>query len=500
MEESVKVIHTKNMPKFNFNLTISIPYDLNANIKKVLDVNSYVFDQKVECGNGKAILTGKVGVKVLYLDTDNMTNTLTGTSNFNETYSDSFITANTHLNMLNSSIVNTILSTDGMLKINCDVNVSPIAYINLNLFNNLQTEENMITKKQQVISNIINDFVNTKFEHTLNLETKDTINKVLCCNGYFTLDKVTPENNYAVVEGKLVVCLTYESTVGNETLIKEIKEESQLKHDIEIKGLTKDNLLDLSFYIDKGYEEISTELEENLSVITVKNSIKVCGPILKNVSVDVVDDVYSLNNEMELKTLKREYTKNFNCHAISEIIFNEITLSDNETAIDELVSNLNFNAEVTNSYLKDNVIILEGIVSSNLIYIDENKELKSKLIEVPFVINTKITSENLGCIHSKVSIMDTKTKVKRGTNIEMEYSLFLNVYLYQKETCELVDGFKVGKKLDFSKYDYQIFVAKQNETIWDVCKRIKVSPNDLSKYNKDLPLIMEGGEKIVIKR
>ena len=82
----------------------------------------------------------------------------------------------------------------------------------------------------------------------------------------------------------------------------------------------------------------------------------------------------------------------------------------------------------------------------------------------------------------------------------MEYSLFANLSIYEKCEQEMVDNLTIGKQLDFSKYDFQIFIAKQNESIWDLCKRIKISPNDIYKYNKELPLVMQGGEKIVIKR
>jgi len=165
-----------------------------------------------------------------------------------------------------------------------------------------------------------------------------------------------------------------------------------------------------------------------------------------------------------------------------------------------ILANLNITPEITNTYIKDNQIFVEGIIGSNLTYIDENKEYKSKQLEVPFVINTKIETSTLGCVHSTISIVDTKLKIKRGTIIEIDYSLFVNLSVYEKETHEIIDGFTIGKPLDFSKYDFQIFIAKQGESMWDLCKRIKISPNEIHKHYKNLPMIMEGGEKIIIKR
>lgn len=500
MEENVKVTHAKSMNKFNFNLTLSMPIDSNSSIKKVIDINSYMFDQKVECGNGKAIVSGKIGTKILYLDTDNMTSTLTATSNFSETFLDNLITSNSYINILDYNIINNILSTDGNLKVNCDVTISPVVYMNLSIASNNQTNDLLIARKSKININSIDQFIDTKFDHTINLETRDLINKILCFNSCFVPEKVVAQDGYAVVDGKMITTLIYETSFGEDNLIKELKNSAPIKCDVEISNLNKDCYLDLSFKVDKQNEEISTDLEDDLSILTIKNVIKVCGTTTKITEIELVDDLFSTDNEVETTITKRDFTKRAETNSVSESIFNEMSLLDSEPAIDEIIANLNQNAEVTNSYVKDNLIFLEGVVVSNLIYIDENKEIKSKQLEVPFVINTKTQVENLSCLHSQVFVVDNKVKIKRGTNIETEYSLYINLFVYEKETHEIVDNFKIGKQLDYSKYDFQIFIAKPNETTWDLCKRIKIVPEELNKLNKDLPLVMQGGEKIIIKR
>lgn len=503
MEENaraIKIAFTKNLNKLNFNTTINIPIDSNVNIKTILDVNSYLFDQKVECGNGKAVVSGKIGMKVLYIDTDNITNTITDQQSFNETFLDSTITSDSYLNICNSTIVNHILSSDSNLKINCDINISPILYLNLGLNNNVSSNELLISKKNEVKTNTISNFVDSKFDYTTNLETKNNISKILCSNSYFSAEKVTAYDGYAVVEGKIINSVVYETQNNDETLINEIKETSNLKCDVEINGLNKDDILDVSFCLDKSHESISTEIEEENNIITLKHEIKVCGVALKNISIEVTDDIFSTDNEIETTLTQREYTKTVCSHSVSEIISNELSLQDDETAIEEVIANLNFVPEITNTYLKDETIFVEGVISSNLAYIDENKEYKQKQVEIPFSINTKINATSLGCVHNDIFIIDNRTKIKRGTIIELEYSVFINLTLYEKESHEMVDSFTIGKPLDFSKYDFQIFLAKPNETLWELCKRIKISPDDIHKYNRDLPLIMEGGEKVIIKR
>lgn len=498
--DTIKITYAKNLNKLNFSSLISVPINSNVNVKTILNVDSYIFDEKVECGNGKAIITGKLGVKVLYIDTDNISNIVNDSQSFSETFVDESITSDCFINISNASVVGNVLSSDKTLKINCDVNISPTLYLNLALNTSNSSFENMIVKKNEISTNTIACNVDTSFEYATNIETKDNVTKILCYDAYFTPSSLTSYDEYAVVEGKLYSKLLYESASDDESVIKEICDTFNLKSEINIPNITKDCLTDFNFSIDKSKENISTEIEDGNNIITISHNIKVNGVCIKSISIDLIDDMYSVDNEIEISTSKRDYTKNMQTEFVTDNISGEITLDDNETAIDDIISNININAEITNHYLKDNNLYLEGIISSHIIYIDENKEIKHKPIDLPFVINTKIKIDQLDCIHSCINILDNKIKVKRGTVIELDYSVSIMINIYQKDSKEIIDNMVIGKPLDYSTVDYQIFIAKPNESVWDLCKRIKISPDDISKYNKNLPLIMEGGEKIVIKR
>lgn len=498
--DTIKITYAKNLNKLNFSSLISVPINSNVNVKTILNVDSYIFDEKVECGNGKAIITGKLGVKVLYIDTDNISNIVNDSQSFSETFVDESITSDCFINISNASVVGNVLSSDKTLKINCDVNISPTLYLNLALNTSNSSFENMIVKKNEISTNTIACNVDTSFEYATNIETKENVTKILCYDAYFTPSSLTSYDEYAVVEGKLYSKLLYESASDDESVIKEICDTFNLKSEINIPNITKDCLTDFNFSIDKSKENISTEIEDGNNIITISHNIKVNGVCIKSISIDLIDDIYSVDNEIEISTSKRDYTKNMQTEFVTDNISGEISLDDNETAIDDIISNININAEITNHYLKDNNLYLEGIISSHIIYIDENKEIKHKPVDLPFVINTKIKIDQLDCIHSCINILDNKIKVKRGTVIELDYSVSIMINIYQKDTKDIIDNMVIGKPLDYSTVDYQIFIAKPNESVWDLCKRIKISPDDISKYNKNLPLIMEGGEKIVIKR
>ncbi|MFQ6752606.1 MAG: DUF3794 domain-containing protein [Clostridia bacterium] len=498
--DNLKITFAKNLTNINLNTTISIPIDANVNIKTILDINSYLYDESVECGNGKAIINGKIGIKVVYIDTDNITNTISNSQSFSETFLDNAITSDCYINVMHSSMSNNILSSDGILKINCDISISPIMYVNIGTHSNITNLDNMILKKSEITTTSISNVIDKRIDYTTNFETKDNISKILEHNAYFTQSNIVAQNGMAIIEGKLYSTLLFETIRNDEPKVLELKDCFNVKFNIELEDLSMDSELDLSVRVDPANESISTETEDDNNIIIVTNKLRIAGVAIKYITIDIVDDAFSTDYDVDLNITSRDYFKLSNKEYIKETISNEISLSNDENAIEELISNLNIVPEITNRYLKDNILYLEGIITSHLVYIDENMDKRQKICEIPFIINTKISMTELNCIHTDINVEDCKCKVKRGTIIELEYLLDISICSYIKESKEQVDNISLGKNLDFSQYDYQIYLAKPNETLWELCKRIKITPDNLKLCNPNLPDIMLGGEKVIIKR
>ena len=498
--DSLKITYAKNLDKYNFNLPVNIPVDSNINIKKILDIDSYIFDDRIECGNSKAVYTGKVGVKVLYVDTDNVTGTLTYDQSFSETILDPSITSDCFITNVNTSIQNNIISFDGTIKLNLEITINNMLYLNMPMNANCNQFENMIVKKSEINTYSISDYINTSFEYTANMECKDNLTKILSYNAYFTPTNVQSENGYAVVEGKIYSSLTYETSSDDDTQMLELTDIQNIKQEINFDKLDKDCVLDLTFNLDKSRENITSEIEDGKCEITITHNIKVSGVCLNSISIDVIDDIYSVDNDVDVTLNTREYNKSVQCMNFADDISSEVKLDASEPAIDEIICNSNIRAEITNHYIKDECVYFEGIVTSDLIYIDENKEKSCKTVEVPFVINSKIKMEKLDCAHHSITITDCKVRAKRGTIIEVQYSLCINFCVFVTDRKSMVDNITIGKPIEYGDIDYQIFLAKPGESVWDLCKRIRIHPDDISKYNKDLPLVMNGGEKVIIKR
>lgn len=502
MEENelTKVAFAKNLDKVTFSTLVSANVDTNVNIKTILDISSYLFDTKVECGSGKAVFNGKVGLKVVYVDTDNLTNTLTDSQSFSETFFDSAIVPEAFINMCDNNLVNNVLSTEGVLKVNCEVSVTPVMYLNLAVNNKAGSFENMIVRKSELSTSVISNKFDTNFDYTTNFETKDKVSKILYVDSYFACEKVESFSDYAVVEGKIMSKLIYETGGETENEIKELCDTFPVKTDIALAGLNKEDVLDVSCIEDISKQNVSTDLDDGETQIAVTHCFKFCGVAITKMTIEIVDDMYSTENELELSHASREFYREARKERCEETVTGEFSIDENEPAIDCVVANLNIQPEMIKTYVKDGSLFVEGIITSCAVYLDENKNYVRKLTELPFSFDTKIKVDDGDCAHTKIAVCSNKCKAKRGTIIELEYTLAVCAVIYVKESRDLIDSMTLGKALNLGEYDYQIFIAKPNESMWDLCKRIKISPDDIIKTNKDLPQVMTGTEKIVIKR
>lgn len=503
MDEHINNLQTayiKNLENKNFNSSFSVPIDANVNIKTILNTNCSMVAEKVECTNGKAIVSGKLHLKVTYLDTDNICTTLNESQSFSENITDQSLTNECFLDVLNNHTSCNVLSYDGVLKIETSTVISPILYLNLGFNTKVETNEKCVCKKSNINTKSISNYINTNFDYTTNFEIKDKVTKILCFESYFNQTDTTAEENTVTVEGKLYTKLIYETSFNDECEIKEICEMFNVKTDIAVDGISSGSELVLNFKAISHKDQTEIEIEDNASIVTITNQIYVCGVALKDVEIDTIEDIYCIDQELDLVKSSREYIVNIEKSSLNETIFNELTLQKDEPAIDDIISNLNINYEILNSYVKDSQVYFEGIIYSCLLFVDENKDYGKKSIECPFVINSKLNFDKIKNEKIDLSITDCKTKIKRGTIIEVEYSVQINYSQPSLFSKELVTNITYGKVVDNSMYDYQIFIAKPNETKWDICKRIKTYPDELIKLNPNAPDVFEGGEKIIIKR
>lgn len=502
MEENngLKMTHVTNLPTLNIKTQVNMPIDSNTNIKQVLIVNTCLIDAQIEPSFNKATVKGKLGVKAVYLDTDNMFNTLSDTVNFSEIISSENITADCQISILSSQFICNFDAEDRSLKVYVEGSLETFCNLSsgLNLLN--QGSEELVTKKSSLKTSSCVQQINKSVNYSFSFDIDCKINKILSYDSKIVLDDCKCYDGYIVASGDILNTITYETNNENGCCLKMFNNTTKFKSEIEAKNCDADCFADLCCYIDLSNTQITPEITDNGTTFNFDYSVQANGFIYKTINVDMIEDVYSLDSEIEIVNNKYNLCTKSPFFKTVESVDTEITLAD-EINVDEIIGIVDCSASIVQYNFKDEQLILEGVVSGNLIYLDENKEINHLPTQVPYTINLKQdNTENICGTHLSVTPTNCKCKIKRGNTLMLDYEMNISGCIYHQSQVELIENIKYGKPINYGDIAFQIYLAHPNENRWDLCKRLHITEDKLSACNKDLPTTFAGGEKVIVYR
>ncbi len=502
MEENtgIKISHISNLPALNIKSQLNMNIDQNTTIKQILNVEACLIDYNIEPMSNKAVIKGTLGVKVVYIDMDNMYNTLSDSTGFSEAINSETISSACEINVVNSQFICEFDNDDKSIKINVDGLLDCICNLNsgLNTFNKIT--DGLVAKRSALQANscVQNVSKTTNYDFDFTLGAK--INKMLSCNSKIILEDAKCYDGYILISGQIFNTIIYETDNAGLAGIKVANNSTPFRCEVEAASCDGDCVADVSSFINLDATQITTDIGDNDTKFNFEYCIVVNGYIYKTLNVDIVEDLYSTNTEIETISNSYPICSKGPHFKVMENVDSEITLAD-ELNVDEILGMVNSCATVTQYSVKDDIVVVEGVVSGNLLYLDENRETKQLSTQLPYSVNVKqgLMGELCG-IHLSVIPVGSKCKIKRGNTLVIDYELHISGCCYTKANVKLIDNVKYGKNLNFGDIAFQVYVARPNESDWELCKRLRITPEKLAEYNKENPAIYLGGEKIIVYR
>lgn len=498
-QNNLKISHIFNLPNLNFKTQMNIAIDANAHIKNIINVECYMFDSNLDAVSGKCNVKGKIGIKILYLDVDNVYNTITDETSFSEFVTDANITSDCKINMYNEQISSEVDFDDKYLKIN--LNVHARLYSNIDIALNIPntTDDGLIIKNRQVETNVCVEKIDNKLTDDYVITIPNRASKILSVKIIPSVEKIECNSGYLTITGTNLIQTIYEVDKENFNELKLHTDTKTFKFETQATLTEPDCEANIVLKANNNKSTFTAELDENQTTIKLDYEMQVCGFVYKTITLDITEDLYSTTNEIETNFTDRELCKINPLISYKGNIEGDINLTDNTA--DEILESVNYSCLITQNYIENNKIIIEGIISSTLIYLNEEKDIKSMQVELPFSVAKDFeNNENCHLINFDIKVLSCRAKIKRGNSISLDYETLIEGYCINKYQTKLLDSIKYGKTYDYGDIAFQILIAKPSETIWNFCKRAHTSLNQLEETNKEIPPIFNGGEKIIIYR
>ena len=146
----IKISHVINLPSLNVKAQVNMNIDSNTHIKQVINIETHLLETQIESLQNKAVVKGKLGIKVLYVDIDNMYNTIADTITFNETLNNDNINIDSKININNAQFFTNFENDERMIRISIDGNLDCFCNSNEYMHNFNQETEDIVSKKSVI--------------------------------------------------------------------------------------------------------------------------------------------------------------------------------------------------------------------------------------------------------------------------------------------------------------------------------------------------------------
>ncbi len=343
---------------------------------------------------------------------------------------------------------------------------------------------------------------NLKLSDTLSFEFKDKIKKVLQVDIQTIQKDVECQNAYIKLVGEDVVDVMYlEDDI--EPKIKRATFTQPFSQELELGGITKDTVVDCFINAKNEATTSSLEMLEEGCEVRVNREAAVDVVALENYEFDSIEDVYSLTHTTLVSTNSYEYFTPTRKLFFQNKIDGSLVAPIDSPRIDKVLQNTSNQIRVVSSYLIEDEVVVQGIVISTLIYLnDETSSIQSIEVEVPFEVSQRIGEEkadenkiDVNCVVANVDVV-----AKRGKDIFVEAEVKTYVQMYKASTGAAITNIELQEELPPKSGAMEIYFASAGQTLWDIGKDMIEDVQTLAQFNSDLPDVMTGTEKIICYR
>lgn len=467
----------------------------NLNITKVLTICAKPRIENISIDSSSIKFDGVVDYDLLVvLENENIV-PLTQKSNFSQIYENPLITSN--------SVINIYPELMELNNISNSTDILYSAVVSFDVYLISQSSdiicakpiENIFVKEGELL---YNSFVNNIiYDGTINFEIQkdNKFNKVLYVTNSSSIKTIIPSNEYFVVNGEIYSSIIYMSDDGE---IKSLNKTTNFSEEIECIGITKESIIQAQI----STKETTIIENSEKSIYSFDTPIRILAQIYNKSTAKCIVDAYSLKNEINLTTTSFEEDEFVTTRQIEENLLTNFVIADNIPIVDKILAINPNNISLISQIVKDGELILEGIVNVNIIYYFEDEDgvnnLNSLDIELPYSLNINISDlSEKDRVISQVVLGDINIKNKRGKELEILTEIKVDYDIIKNNISAITSNIVFGEEKTQKDYSLEIYLAKENQSLWDVAKELNVSTSDLVSQNVDLTLPLTKGEKIV---
>lgn len=481
------------------NVECVINLENNQNVEKVLALTAQTEITQQTNTEKEVKFTGEIFLHLFYLTSEDQIDSVSSICDYSDALKHDVLPEGQSYRATAKIVgINPSSASENLLKVLVTVEVAFVLEGNteVNIYENFDEACRVKLGEASFVSET--ETYSANFETAKSLEVKEQISKVLIVDSNAILKSTTAHDGFVTIEGEVFNYIVYAREDGS---VAHIQTSENFKEELDVEASLATALVEAK--LDLSKKSIIVELDQSEESTT----IKIVSPMKASVKLYVerqhfiVQDIYSLKNRLEVNESVVSTTSLLPSKYFEGKVEGSLTLTENQPRIDKTLAVSNSKYVISNAYLKDDEIFVEGIVSSNLVYLnDEAESVHSVEVEVPFVTSEKYIVENTENtqVAVQVALSDCDMLAKRGREIYFDCKIKVYANIWQENTQTVISNVEYKELHREKDSAIEIYFAKMGESFWDIAKELNVEESLVAGQNPGVSNPLESDEKIVV--
>ncbi|MCL2570034.1 MAG: DUF3794 domain-containing protein [Firmicutes bacterium] len=322
-------------------------------------------------------------------------------------------------------------------------------------------------------------------EGILGTDITAIVREVMVAEGKVTIKGVAGLNVIAVKmsEGQMIYNSAYEFDFSKSVTVAELGMDDNVVGSVSVMNVAV-----------KAENKTKPEL-----VVTMELCFS--GFVVSNSKMEFVRDAFSFNNELvfaEGAVQESRVLPQVNSFADVE---GNLTMKDGAPFISKILAVEGTKIKTMNVVTANEKVTLEGVMMATCVFECEERQIHAHKIDVPFSTAIRVDGhESTHSVQAFVSVVSCQVKVRRGKELLVDARLGVSLSSSTHVARTVVSDITLGAEKQRDDSAILIFTISEDETIWDIAKRISYPITEILRQNPHLEDGPRAGDKIFIYR
>ncbi len=493
--KSFKVLKKTRLPNGEISLTCKIAAD--GEVKKVFALSFNALASTQEITPGQVSYNGKLDICMIYqLDNDEI-DSASSSCPFTSKFEDKAISTGEKAIISLKEVDHEIEAISGSeVTINVTLEQSGVLIETVDVNSIGCNDENICAKEEELSIVRYIGSGSAQAQEVAERGTREKVKKVLGSQTSVIVKEAEPSTNFVAVSGDVVTNVLY---IDENDKFSTIQVYDAFKEEIEIEGVSRDSFVEATSFVNADNVKVSVDNDDKGGKISVSTTFEITAYAFEESGLNMVVDLYSTQNEIEVSTESFNMSRPKVMECIEGKIDGSLTIDQEQPRIDKILFTFGSSAQITNTYVSGDELILEGIAKTCVVYLNDDEGSQNSVeIEVPFQISEKTKASENATLLSSAILTDVDVVAKKGRELFFDGKVRAIVQICEDEVSAVISDAKEGEALNERDYAMQLVFAGQGATLWDVAKMNRVKENVIAEQNPNVIFPLQENQQIII--